>query len=36
VTGLTVSVQRGDGAVVYLNGVEVFRSNMPAGAIEIT
>src|SRR6266545_929315 len=33
VTDLTVSVQRDDGAVVYLNGVEVFRSNMPAGSI---
>ncbi|MFQ5748543.1 MAG: hypothetical protein ACE5H3_03685, partial [Planctomycetota bacterium] len=25
---------RDDGAVVYLNGTEVFRSNMPAGAID--
>ena len=33
VSGLSVSVQRDDGAVVYLNGVEVFRSNMPAGPI---
>lgn len=32
-TGLTLNVQRDDGAVVYLNGVEVFRSNMPNGAI---
>jgi len=29
----TLGVIRDDGAVVYLNGVEVFRSNMPAGAI---
>ncbi len=27
---------RDDGAVVYLNGVEVLRSNMPAGAIHYT
>lgn len=30
---LTGSVQFDDGVVVYLNGVEVFRGNMPAGAI---
>ena len=30
---LVFSLIRDDGAVVYLNGVEVFRSNMPAGAI---
>ena len=34
VTSLNVSVQRDDGAVVYLNGVEVFRSNMPNGPID--
>ncbi|HEY2952882.1 MAG TPA: Ig-like domain-containing protein [Verrucomicrobiae bacterium] len=28
-TNLTVRVLRDDGAVVYLNGAEVFRSNMP-------
>ncbi len=34
VTALIVSVQRDAGAVVYLNGVEIFRSNMPlTGAI---
>jgi len=34
VTALMVSVQRDAGAVVYLNGAEVFRSNMPlTGAI---
>lgn len=34
VTALTASLARDDGAVVYLNGVEVARSNMPAtGAI---
>jgi hypothetical protein len=32
-TSLFVSVLRDDGAVVYLNGVEVFRSNMPQGPI---
>lgn len=30
---VSVSVQRDDGAVVYLNGAEVFRSNMPAGTV---
>jgi hypothetical protein len=34
VSGLSVNIQRDDGAVVYLNGVEVFRSNMPAGAVD--
>ncbi|MCP3976575.1 MAG: hypothetical protein GY720_18970 [bacterium] len=28
-----LSLVRDDGAVVYLNGVEVFRTNMPAGAV---
>jgi hypothetical protein len=28
-----VSLVRDDGAVVYLNGTEIFRSNMPTGAI---
>ncbi len=27
-------LRRDDGAVVYVNGVEVFRDNMPAGAID--
>lgn len=30
---VTLRLIRDDGAVVYLNGVEVFRSNMPAGPI---
>lgn len=30
---LEVRVQRDDGAVVYLNGTEVFRSNLPAGTV---
>jgi secreted PhoX family phosphatase len=33
---LTFTLIRDDGAVVYLNGVEVFRSNMPAGPISYT
>lgn len=32
-TGLTVGIKRDDGAVVYLNGTEVMRTNMPAGPI---
>ncbi len=33
-TNLAISMIRDDGGVIYLNGVEVFRSpNMPAGAI---
>jgi|GEM_PF-2686271 len=30
---LRIDTQIDDGAVVYLNGVEVFRTNLPAGAI---
>lgn len=33
---LTLSLLRDDGAVVYLNGKEVFRNNMPAGTISYT
>jgi hypothetical protein len=33
VSSLLLRLMRDDGAVVYLNGVEVFRSNMPDGAI---
>lgn len=32
-TNLRVALERDDGAIVYLNGVEVFRSNMPTGAV---
>src|SRR5262249_22943043 len=32
-TNLTVAVLRDDGAVVYLNGREIFRSNMPNGPV---
>lgn len=30
----TIRLRRDDGAIVYLNGVEVMRSNMPEGAID--
>jgi hypothetical protein len=30
---LRLQMQRDDGAIVYLNGAEVFRSNMPTGAV---
>jgi hypothetical protein len=30
------SLIRDDGAAVYVNGVEVFRSNLPAGALSFT
>jgi hypothetical protein len=33
ITNLAVRLLRDDGGVVYLNGVEVFRSNMPEGPI---
>jgi hypothetical protein len=33
---LTLRLQRDDGAVVYLNGTEVVRSNMPTGTITLT
>ncbi len=33
---LTLNLRRDDGAVVYLNGVEVFRSNMPSGSVTYT
>mgnify|MGYP005833243737 CR=1 FL=1 len=32
--GLRLGLLRDDGAVVYLNGVEVARSNMPGGAVD--
>jgi hypothetical protein len=34
--GLSVRYVRDDGAVIYLNGVEVARSNMPAGTVSAT
>jgi alpha-tubulin suppressor-like RCC1 family protein len=33
---LTLDLLRDDGAIVYLNGVEVFRSNMPPGPVTYT
>ena len=33
ILGLTASMVRDDGAVVYLNGTEVWRENMPGGTI---
>jgi hypothetical protein len=33
ISGLTLRIKRDDGAVVYLNGTEVFRTNMPSGTI---
>jgi spore germination protein YaaH len=33
IQSLLVRLKRDDGAVVYLNGVEIWRSNMPTGAI---
>lgn len=33
ITNVMLGLLRDDGGVVYLNGVEVFRSNMPGGAI---
>ncbi|MEI6950011.1 metallophosphoesterase [Paraflavisolibacter sp. H34] len=36
ITGYRVSVKRDDGAVVYINGKEVYRTNMPGGVITHT
>lgn len=36
VRGLHLDLLRDDGAVVYLNGVEILRSNMPTGVIAYT
>jgi methionine-rich copper-binding protein CopC/hemin uptake protein HemP len=35
-TSYTLGVRRDDGAVVYINGVEKFRTNMPSGTITYT
>jgi Calcineurin-like phosphoesterase len=32
-SSFTANIKRDDGAVVYVNGVEVYRSNLPAGPI---
>jgi len=36
ILGLTVRLLRDDGAVVYINGTEVWRTNMPDGTITYT
>lgn len=36
VTNLLVRLLRDDGAIVYLNGIELFRSNMPTGLVTHT
>ncbi|HSK77524.1 MAG TPA: SdrD B-like domain-containing protein [Thermoanaerobaculia bacterium] len=33
--GLTLTLLRNDGAIVYLNGAEVLRSNLPEGAVGV-
>jgi len=35
-TGYTLNLKRDDGAVVYINSKEVFRTNMPTGTISYT
>jgi hypothetical protein len=35
-TGATLRINRDDGAVVYLNGAEILRTNLPAGTINHT
>ena len=35
-TNLIVGLMRDDGGVVYLNGVEIYRNNMPAGTVSYT
>jgi hypothetical protein len=35
-SSLAVELKRDDGAIVYLNGVEIVRSNMPSGAVQST
>jgi len=35
-TNLVVRLDRDDGGIVYLNGAEIFRSNMPDGPIDFT
>ena len=36
IVGLTLRFVRDDGCVIYLNGVEVLRSNMPSGTVTYT
>lgn len=35
-SGFSLSLKRDDGAVIYINGTERFRSNMPSGTISYT
>src|SRR5206468_1395551 len=35
-SNLVLRVQRDDGIIVYLNGAEVYRQNMPTGAVTYT
>lgn len=35
-SGLHLKLKRDDGAIVYLNGTEILRTNMPAGAVSYT
>jgi hypothetical protein len=35
-TGFTANLRRDDGIVLYVNGVEVYRNNMPTGTITYT
>ena len=35
-TNLVLGLMRDDGAMVHLNGAEIFRSNMPTGAVTYT
>ncbi len=35
-TSFTLNIKRDDGAVVYINGTERFRTNMPSGSISYT
>jgi hypothetical protein len=34
--GVTLNMRRDDGAIVYVNGTEVYRTNMPAGTVTYT
>lgn len=36
ISGLELSLLRDDGAVIYINGTEIYRSNMPSGNISYT
>ena len=36
ITGLKISLNRDDGAIVYLNGTEILRDNMPSGDVDFS